>query len=297
MGELDENDIVFWLDICSSTKTELINKLKNTTFTRAEKQKFQTCMTHLTCMQVEIEQHLKRGGGIEELNGIERRVEWRDVNSAFQNRIKTGVIVNINHVDISSFMRDAEELFKSKIKVFLEEFNAAKVNSEFIAEFIIEKSGQGEKRDIKYFPTESEIIYKVTVLDTWFRQNIRNPILKELEEFQEKDSGWTLKCIISLCINMKKFSPIRGNSYIELPPQINCKKACVNVQNKDNECFKWSILAALHPQESNSHRVTKYQTYENELCFAGIDFPVKLNQVHKFEVLNNISVNVYILQK
>ena len=48
VNELDENDIIFQLDICSSTKTELIDKLKNTTFMKAEKQKFQTCMTHLT---------------------------------------------------------------------------------------------------------------------------------------------------------------------------------------------------------------------------------------------------------
>ena len=53
----------------------------------------------------------------------------------------------------------------------------------------------------------------------------------------------------------------------------------------------------LYIHKSNSHRVSKYQPYENELCFAGIDFPVKLNEVRKFEVLNNISVNVYILQK
>ena len=298
VSEMSETDVIFWLDICSSTKTDLIKILENNSFTRAEKQKFQTCMTHLSYMQVEFEQYVKTGSGLqeEELEGIESRVEWRDVESAFQNRIKTGVIVNINHIDILSFMKDAEEVFKLRVKMFIDEFNSAKVNAEFISEFVIEK-GVEEKKDIKYFSTSSEIIYRTTNLGDWFRQNIRDPILKELEEFQERDSGWTLKSIISLCINMNKFSPIRASSYIDLPPSIRKRRACINIQNTDNECFKWSILAALHPQEKNNYRVSKYLPYQDELSFAGIEFPVKLNQIQKFEVLNDISVNIYILQK
>ena len=298
VSEMSEVDVTFWLEICNSSITDLNKTLENNTFTRAEKQKFQTCMTHLSCIQVEFEQYTKSGSGLQEegFEALESRVEWRDVESAFQNRIKTGVIVNINHIDILSFMRDAEEVFKLRVKMFLDLFNSVKVNAEFISEFIIEK-GDEEKKDIKYFPTSSEIIYKSTSLDEWFRQNIRDPILKDLEEFQERDSGWTLKSIISLCINMNKFSPIRGSSYIDLPFSIRKRRACITIRNTDNKCFKWSILAALHPEEKNNNRVSKYLPYQDELSFTGIEFPVKLNQVRKFEVLNDISINIYILQK
>lgn len=74
----------------------------------------------------------------------------------------------------------------------------------------------------------------------------------------------------------------------------------MNVKNlKDNECFRWSILSALHPVHSKDHanRLSKYAQFKNELNFKNIDFPVKLKDVKKFEAQNDVSVNVYMLQK
>ena len=61
-------------------------------------------------------------------------------------------------------------------------------------------------------------------------------------------------------------------------------------------CFKWAILSALHPP-SNPWRVSEYRTYESELNFAGIEFPVTPNRISKFEAQNDVSVNVYIPKK
>ena len=135
-----------------------------------------------------------------------------------------------------------------------------------------------------------------TDLEEWYREHITEPLLSHLEEFQEKDSGWALNSIISLCINMKKFAPHKGKSYIPLPRYIASKKACVNVRNSDNHCFKYAVLSALHPAEENAQRVTHYYKYANELIFENIEFPVKLKDIPKFEKLKNISVNVYMLR-
>lgn len=296
IGDLSNNDIHYWLDVCSSTITKLNEKIAKPNLTRGEKQKCQTCMTHLSCVQVEFEQHLQRGGSVQSEETEEARVEWRDVQSAFQNRIRTGVVVNIKHVDILSFLNDAQKLFNDKAQACLEEYNALKVNSDFIAEFTMQKNGE-ETTDIKYFTSESATVFLSTDLGEWFRENIKESILTQIEEFQEKDSGWTLKSIISLCINMKKYSPIKGSSYIPLPPFVQKKKACVNVRNNDNQCFKYAILSALYPSESNPHRLNQYRVHEHEINFGDIEFPVKLKDVKKFEKLNNISVNVYMLRK
>ncbi|VVC46467.1 Hypothetical protein CINCED_3A007881 [Cinara cedri] len=65
-------------------------------------------------------------------------------------------------------------------------------------------------------------------------------------------------------INMCKYNPLRGASYIKLPKIISVKKAITNIKNKDNKCFLWSILAALHPQDKNSETISKYKEWENE---------------------------------
>jgi len=45
---------------------------------------------------------------------------------------------------------------------------------------------------------------------------------------------------------------IRAGSYIDAQKLIKDKHAIINVQNEDdNECFKWSILAALYPAKNN----------------------------------------------
>ena len=87
------------------------------------------------------------------------------------------------------------------------------------------------------------------------------------------------------------------NNFIELPKYIASKKAIINVQNDDNECFKYAVLSALHYDDINNHeRVTKYKPYLDELNFKGIKFPVTDRGIIKFEKQNPQSINVFIIK-
>ena len=57
----------------------------------------------------------------------------------------------------------------------------------------------------------------------------------------------------------------------------------------------WSVLAALHPVSYLDHpyRYEKYIQFQDELDFSGIDFPVKIDQISKFERQNSISINIF----
>ena len=74
---------------------------------------------------------------------------------------------------------------------------------------------------------------------------------------------------------------MRGGTYIPLPEFIMKKESIINMQNKDNKCFLWSILRYLHPVQMNEVRLTDLREYENDLNFKGINFPVKV--ITKFE--------------
>ncbi len=86
-----------------------------------------------------------------------------------------------------------------------------------------------------------------------------------------------------------------GGSFIKTPDFIKFKKAVVNVENEDNYCFVWSVLAALYPVKGNQHayRVNKYKEYVYNLKYGNISFPMKINDIYKFEELNGISINVF----
>ena len=90
----------------------------------------------------------------------------------------------------------------------------------------------------------------------------------------------------SLEFHIVDYKPIKGSSYIPLPDFIMKKKSIINIQNKNNKCFLWSILRYLRPIPMNEVRLTDIRKYENDLNFKGIDFPVKLKDITKFENQN-----------
>ena len=53
------------------------------------------------------------------------------------------------------------------------------------------------------------------------------------------------------------------------------KKTIVNIQNNNQKCFTWSVLAKLYPQPDNPHRVNPYKRLEYNCNMTGIDYPIK----------------------
>ncbi len=112
--------------------------------------------------------------------------------------------------------------------------------------------------------------------------------------FNSRGSNFVLDFVTSFTIVITQFRPMSGSTYIKTPSSIAKKQAVINVRNYDNRCFQWSILACLYPSKSsNPCHVSNYRQYDNTLNFDGISFPVKVNQISKFEKNNpDISVNV-----
>src|SRR5207244_194012 len=106
-------------------------------------------------------------------------------------------------------------------------------------------------------------------------------------------SGWVIDEILKLRLVTSEYSPLAGSSYIHLDKYLSSKKALINIQNDDQKCFLWSVLAYLHPAGKNSNRVEKYKQFESRLNLNGIEWPMKLNDVPKFERQNDISISIY----
>ena len=70
----------------------------------------------------------------------------------------------------------------------------------------------------------------------------------------------------------------------------------MNIENNDKYCFLWSILAFLHPCNNNHlDRVSNYRQYFIELNVQSFDFSkgFRCIDVHKYNELNNLSVNIF----
>ena len=86
---------------------------------------------------------------------------------------------------------------------------------------------------------------------------------------------------------------MNGSNYVKMPLRSN---AILNIENNDKYCFLCSILAYLHPCNNNHpNRVSNYTQYFDELNIQGFDFSkgFRCSDVHKFNELNNLSVNIF----
>ncbi|KAL9953875.1 hypothetical protein ACROYT_G041348 [Oculina patagonica] len=117
----------------------------------------------------------------------------------------------------------------------------------------------------------------------------------QIEAWSERGSGWIIERITEVYVNVARYQPLRGGSYLPLPADLAKKKAIINVQNRDNECLKWALRAALFPPRDgkNPQRTSKYPVNDG-INYEGILFPTPVKQLDKLEAQNkNLAINVF----
>ena len=123
----------------------------------------------------------------------------------------------------------------------------------------------------------------------------KQQILNFIAQWISEGSGWTIQSVDSHHINLVKYEPIKGSSYIQLPKELrNSAKGLINLKNIDNECFRWCHIRHLNPQDKYPQRIKKVdKEYIDKLNYTGIEFPVTIKQLNKIEKQNEININVF----
>ena len=110
-------------------------------------------------------------------------------------------------------------------------------------------------------------------------------ILKKIAQWLSEGSGWIIDKIENHYLNIIKYKPMKGKSYIQLPKEFrNPMTGLINIQSKDNECFRWCHIRHINPQDKYPKRIKKSdRSLINKLDYSGLDFPVKINDYNKIE--------------
>jgi len=169
------------------------------------------------------------------------------------------------------------QFFRSKssyLKDFLRNHRNIKVR--FVLVCLMEKMTGNAKlsitvQDKAYFHSDTHINLESTDVKEMLAKVIRT-ILEKISIYQQNGSGWYFKEILHLEIHTVDYKPMRGSSYIPLPD--------------DEKCLLWCVLRYLHPRDKNDTRLTDLKQYQNELNTKGINFPVRIKDISKFESLN-----------
>ena len=143
------------------------------------------------------------------------------------------------------------------------------------------------------FHSETHEVYEDTNLEEVL-QFIYREFTYNIGEYQRNGSGWVVKDLLQLDTTVLEFDPLRASGNAILPKKIRDKKACINVKSNDKRCFLWNVIAGIHPSiDRHVDRVCNYKEHEHKFNVSGLDFPMQLNKVEKFEELNDVSVSVY----
>ena len=123
----------------------------------------------------------------------------------------------------------------------------------------------------------------------------KNLLLNRIAQWISEGSGWTIKSIDNHYLNIVKYKPTKGSSYLKLPIELqHHRKGLINLQNKDNECFRWCHIRHLNPMDKDPQRIKKSdRKFVEQLIYDGIEFPVTIKQIKKLEQQNKINVNVF----
>ncbi|CAC5420867.1 unnamed protein product [Mytilus coruscus] len=151
----------------------------------------------------------------------------------------------------------------------------------------INPTGKEDDENEGHFNSGNRTITEATDLIETFKE-MDQKIGEKIAEWTSEKSGWTLKEIVKLQLNINQHTPLSGSQYVALPKWIKEKNAVINVQNRDDKCFKWAILAAVHHEEEDqkhTHRWTQYCRWNNELNLKGLEFP-DLRFLDSFKIMS-----------
>ena len=90
-----------------------------------------------------------------------------------------------------------------------------------------------------YFNSPAQTIINNTEIDKSLEVS-KQGILNKIAVWISEGSGWTVESVENHYLNVVKYEPMKGSSYIKLPHELrNSAKGLINIKNEDNECFRW----------------------------------------------------------
>ena len=121
-------------------------------------------------------------------------------------------------------------------------------------------------------------------------------IQKYEENLQNKMRGldFDFDRVNFLYYDFNEISLNRGGSYIDSPKWLKDKKSTINPRKNDDKCFQYAVTLALNLDNIDNHpeRISKIKTFIDQYNCFNIKFPSTSKDWKKFELNNEIALNI-----
>ena len=121
-------------------------------------------------------------------------------------------------------------------------------------------------------------------------------VMTRNENILRNQSLMNLTEISRLELNLADYNPIRtAGSFVELPKFLSNKHCIINVQNSDNRCFGYAVLAAMRSRDNLAipQRPNHYNAYFAKYGLDTLRYPVDIADITDIEKKLSIAINIY----
>ncbi len=209
--------------------------------------------------------------------------------SAFSKILQSFELFPRKHVnDINEFIIKIQTILRRRLLTLLEQQHGIKAY--FVIDMEYDNPKEPERTFHAFLNTRNLVLRSPAELDHFIEQ-LKIEVLTRNERFIRDKSGLVIHSILKATANVQEYNPLEGSSYLPLPKFLANKHAIVNVNNTDNRCFVYAILAALHPQAQNGNRSYLYEQYFEPDHLANLHYRISPNDIPAIEEQLNIHHN------
>ena len=163
------------------------------------------------------------------------------------------------------------------IKRELNDLNSARVQMTTWIRFVREDEEGQEKVELA-FNSLMMSVYRGSGLDQIVGGMIAN-MKFQIENPALLNSRFIFDEVLYLDTNFHHLNLTRNSSYLPLPDWLARKKAVINPQNGDEECFKWAVIAVENIGMKDPQRVSNLKKFTDNYDWSGLKFPVSTKNI------------------
>ena len=139
-------------------------------------------------------------------------------------------------VDVRAFLQEVEPRIHDKLEEEILALNGIKFQLALNVQLRKDNPDGSEGYSDPVLRHKQEALLQASQINEDLNKAI--PYLLELlEKWTQRGSGWVVDRVQTLWLDIARYQPLRGGSYIPLPAAIRSKKAVINVKNRDDHCL------------------------------------------------------------
>ena len=161
--------------------------------------------------------------------------------------------------------------------------------------FISLRPGSDETR-VMHTRSANEEFMNGSNTDEIIKELFKSLLQRYQENLQEKMKGsdFAFDGVNYLYYDLNRISISKGGSYIDSRKWLKDKKSTINPKNNDYKCFQYAVTLALNLDKINNHpeKISTIKPFIGEHNWKDIDFPSTSKDCKKFELNNEVALNI-----